>query len=119
METKTADPSAYPTWNWLFIRASGLLLLSLALGHLYIMHIINSVETIDDNFVRKRLSSPVWITYDLLLLSLALAHGGLGVSNILEDHIRNKKTFKTVKIVLGIFCAALFILGLAIFIKKV
>ncbi len=105
------------TLIWLFVRVSGVLVLFLALGHLYIMHIANSVHTMDADFVKNRLRNPLWKTYDFLLLSLALSHGSLGVKNILEDVVHNKKILQAVKVCLGIFCAGLFLIGLAVFIK--
>ena len=42
---------------WLFMRFSGVLLLFLALGHLFIMHVINSIHEIDYDFVAAILLS--------------------------------------------------------------
>ena len=106
------------TFAWLFVRVSGVLVLFLALGHLYIMHIANSVDTIDADFVKNRLQNPLWKTYDFFLLALALSHGSLGVKTILEDVIPNKKVLGGAKIALGLFGLALFCLGLAVFIKN-
>ncbi|MEK6544463.1 MAG: succinate dehydrogenase [Elusimicrobiota bacterium] len=101
---------------WLYLRVSGILVLFLALGHLYIMHIANSIETIDSAFAAERLSAPVWRAYDFLLLTLALSHGGFGINNILQDCINEKRKKLASGIVL-IVCAALFVIGLAVFIK--
>ena len=106
------------TLIWLFVRVSGVLVLFLALGHLYIMHIANSVHTIDAEFVKNRLRAPLWKTYDFLLLSLALSHGSLGVKNILEDVIHNKKILAVLKVCFGIFCAGIFLIGLVVFVKQ-
>ncbi len=38
-------------YSWLFMRISGLVLVVLALGHLAIMHLVNSVEIIDYDWV--------------------------------------------------------------------
>lgn len=104
------------TLLWLAIRVSGVLVLFLALGHLYIMHVVNSIDTIDANFVRDRLQSPLWKGYDFLLLTLALGHGSLGVKTIIEDLIRSEKKLRLAKKGLFLFSAILFLLGLAVFV---
>ena len=73
---------------WLFMRVSGVLLVLLALGHLAIMHLINSVDTIDFDFVVKRMQSPGWRMYDWLLLTLALFHGMNGLRYVIDDYLR-------------------------------
>ncbi|MBI4369442.1 MAG: succinate dehydrogenase [Elusimicrobia bacterium] len=107
------------TAGWLYLRVSGVAVLLLALGHLYIMHVANSVDTINDEFVRRRLASPLWKGYDFLLLSLALSHGSIGVKNVLEDIIRRPSLLTAAKIILGLMSAGLFLLGLAVFIKQI
>lgn len=78
----------FELYTWFFMRVSGLLLLLLALGHLTVMHLINSVEVINYNFVASRYATPFWRAYDLLLLMLALLHGLNGVRTIIEDYVR-------------------------------
>lgn len=82
--------SSLEVYSWLFMRLSGLLLIFLALGHLAVMHVLNSVEAIDYRFVAARLAGPmgtVWRAYDLLLLTLALLHGLNGVRTVLDDYL--------------------------------
>ncbi len=74
-------------YAWFFMRISGLLLLVLALGHLAIMHIFNSVHTIDYDFVARRWNSLFWRTYDFTLLLLAMLHGANGVRYIIDDYV--------------------------------
>lgn len=84
--------SNFELYSWLFMRVSGVLLIFLALGHLAIMHVINSVENIDYDFVAARLAGPlgaVWRIYDLLLLTLALLHGLNGLRIVLDDYVRS------------------------------
>ncbi len=96
MATSSALSSAYgrpkPTgglelWSWVFMRVSGLLLLVLALGHLVIMHLINSVDAIDYDFVARRYIGWFWRSYDLLMLVLAMVHGLNGLRVILDDYL--------------------------------
>jgi hypothetical protein len=67
--------------SWYLMRLSGILLFGLALGHLFIMHVLHGVEAIDSSFVLNRLVSPIWQVYDWLLLTLALLHGWNGLRN--------------------------------------
>lgn len=62
------------------------MLLLLALGHLAIMHLINSVDNVDFQFVAQRYATPFWRSYDLLMLILALLHGCNGLRTVLEDY---------------------------------
>jgi succinate dehydrogenase / fumarate reductase membrane anchor subunit len=72
------------------MRISGILLLFLALGHLAIMHLINSVEAVNYDFVAQRYMTPLWRTYDLAMLWLALLHGLNGMRTIVDDYVRAK-----------------------------
>ncbi|MDR7415016.1 MAG: succinate dehydrogenase, hydrophobic membrane anchor protein [Armatimonadota bacterium] len=75
--------------GWLYLRISAVLLLGLVLGHLYIMHVLNSTDRIDFAFVAQRFSTPFWRVYDLLILLLALTHGLVGVRGIVYDYTRS------------------------------
>lgn len=80
----------FELYSWYFFRVSGILLLVLALGHLLIMHLINNVEVVNYQFVANRWASPLWRTYDILLLFLALAHGLNGVRVLIYDYIYSR-----------------------------
>ena len=73
---------------WLFMRASGVLLLLLALGHLFIMHVFNSVHSIDYDFVAARYLGLFWRGYDLTMLWLAMVHGLNGLRTLMDDTLR-------------------------------
>lgn len=81
--------SGLELYAWLFMRVSGILLLFLALGHLVIMHILNSVDEINFAFVAGRWANPLWRLYDWLLLMLALVHGFNGVRVMVDDYVRS------------------------------
>ena len=70
------------------MRVSGLVLLFLALGHFFIMHVFNSVHTIDYNFVAQRYLRLFWRGYDLTMLWLAMLHGGNGTRTLIDDYCR-------------------------------
>ena len=75
-------------YAWLFMRISGVLLLLLALGHLFIMHVFNSVHSIDYDFVVVRYMGWFWRGYDLLMLWLAMIHGLNGLRTLADDYLR-------------------------------
>src|SRR4051812_42071720 len=75
-------------WPWYFMRISGLVLLFLALIHVTVTHIIHDVTDTDSAFVAARWQTPVWRTYDWLLLALGLGHGANGLRFILDDYVR-------------------------------
>jgi succinate dehydrogenase / fumarate reductase membrane anchor subunit len=78
---------------WLFMRFSGIVLVLLALGHLFVMLMVDTgVYRIDFNYVAQRWRSPFWQTWDLLLLWLAQLHGGNGLRTIIADYARKDST---------------------------
>ncbi len=87
--------SSFELYSWYFFRVSGLLLLFFALGHLLIMHLLNNVDVIDYKFIVNRWASPLWRTFDLILLFLSLAHGVNGARVLVYDYIqaRGWRTF--------------------------
>jgi len=96
---------------WLFMRVSGLLLVLLALGHLAIMHLINSVDTIDYDFVVQRMQSPGWRMYDWLLLTLALFHGMNGLRYMIDDYLRPSGLRVLLKVVMYLVTLMCFVTG--------
>ena len=89
-------------YAWLFMRISGVLLLVLALGHLFIMHVFNNVHGIDYNFVVARYARRFWRGYDLAMLWLALIHGSNGARTILDDILRPPVRGLAVKVLYGV-----------------
>ncbi len=72
------------------MRISGLALVFLVLGHMFIMHIVDGgVDRIDYDFVSARWSGFFWRAYDWLLLALAMLHGAIGARGAIADHIRS------------------------------
>lgn len=78
----------FEMYSWYFFRISGLALIFLAIGHVVIMHVINTVDVIDYEFVADRWRSPFWRVYDMLLLFLALLHGVNGARVGIDDYVR-------------------------------
>ena len=88
-------------YAWLFMRASGVVLLVLVLGHLFIMNILDGgVQRINFAFVAGRWASPFWQVWDLLMLWLAMIHGTVGLRTIINDYTRRDGTRLVLKGVL-------------------
>lgn len=73
---------------WYFIRISGVLLIVLAGGHLFITHYLNVPSETTFSFVAGRWANPFWRTFDWLLLMMALWHGVLGLRYSIQDYLR-------------------------------
>jgi succinate dehydrogenase / fumarate reductase membrane anchor subunit len=102
----------YELWSWLFMRLSGILLLILAVGHVLIMHVLGGgVERVNFGFVAVRWKSPLWRTWDWMLLSLALLHGVNGLRTITLDYVRPAGARFAVTWFFNIVGFVLFVLG--------
>lgn len=101
--------------SWLFMRISGLALVFLVLGHLFIMNILDGgVQRINFAFVAGRYASPFWQMWDLLQLWLAMIHGTNGLRTVINDYAEKDGTRFWLKTVL--FSATFFILVLGTFV---
>ena len=80
--------SNFELWSWLFMRGSGVVLLVLVFGHLFVNLVSSAqgIKAIDFAFVAGKWSSPFWQTWDLLMLWLAELHGVNGVRTIINDY---------------------------------
>jgi succinate dehydrogenase / fumarate reductase, membrane anchor subunit len=76
---------------WYWMRISGLALVLLALGHLFVVHILFNVETINYAFVADRWAKPgsgfFWRLWDLTMVVLAITHGLNGLREILDEYV--------------------------------
>jgi succinate dehydrogenase / fumarate reductase membrane anchor subunit len=96
-ETIEAPRSARPAsrssnmekWGWIYMRASGVVLVVLIFGHLFINLLAaeGGIKAIDFAFVAGKWASPFWQVYDTLLLWLALIHGSNGMRTIINDYV--------------------------------
>ncbi|MFC6354748.1 succinate dehydrogenase hydrophobic membrane anchor subunit [Luethyella okanaganae] len=74
-------------WGWIYMRASGVVLVVLIFGHLFFNLMVgNGVSAIDFAFVGGKLSNPFWQWWDVLMLWLALIHGGNGMRTLINDY---------------------------------
>ena len=97
---------------WYFMRISGLVLVLLALGHLYITHIQHNVEMVNYEFVADRWGDPKvgvwWRLWDLTMINLAVLHGFNGLRQILDEYVirRNRR----VLVHTLIWCSVIFLM---------
>lgn len=90
---RRAGGGNFELYSWLFMRLSGLALIVLVLGHLFIMLMLDSgVHRINFAFVAGRWASPFWQIWDLSMLWLAQLHGANGLRTVIADYARKDST---------------------------
>jgi succinate dehydrogenase / fumarate reductase, membrane anchor subunit len=83
----------FELYSWAFMRISGVVLVVLVLGHLFIMNVLDGgVQRLNFAFVAGRWSSPFWQVWDLLMLWLAQIHGTNGLRTVINDYTRKDST---------------------------
>jgi succinate dehydrogenase / fumarate reductase membrane anchor subunit len=99
-------------WGWLYMRYSGVLLLVLIFGHLFInLYSGEGIKAIDFAFVAGKWADPFWQVYDVTMLWLALIHGTNGMRTIVNDYTERETVRVRLNYTLWIVCGALIILG--------
>ena len=99
-------------WGWIYMRASGVLLVVLIFGHLFINLVAgDGVRQIDFAFVAGKYATPFWQWWDVLMLWLALIHGANGMRTVVNDYVGHAGVRKTLLVVLGLAAALLILLG--------
>jgi len=99
-------------WGWIYMRASGVVLVVLIFGHLFVNLVAGEgVKAIDFAFVAGKLADPFWIVWDTLLLWLALIHGANGMRTIINDYANNTTIRRVLLGALAVSTALLLILG--------
>jgi succinate dehydrogenase / fumarate reductase membrane anchor subunit len=99
-------------WGWIYMRASGVVLVVLIFGHLFVNLVAGEgVKAIDFAFVAGKLADPFWIVWDTLLLWLALIHGANGMRTLVNDYASNRLVRLTLLGALAASTAVLLILG--------
>ena len=108
---RTRSRGNFELYSWVFMRVSGLFLVFLVLGHLFIMNILDGgVQRINFGFVAGRWSSPFWQVWDLLMLWLAMLHGSNGMRTVINDYADKDSTrfwLRTLLYVATVFIIAL------------
>jgi succinate dehydrogenase hydrophobic anchor subunit len=75
-------------YTYLLVRLTGLVLAVLVIGHLIVTHVVTDVAATDAGFIAKRWGSALWLAWDWLMLTAALAHAGAGVWVAIDDYSR-------------------------------
>jgi succinate dehydrogenase / fumarate reductase membrane anchor subunit len=110
--TRTRQRSNFELYSWLFMRISGIVLVFLVLGHLFIMNILDGgVQRINFAFVAGRWASPFWQVWDLAMLWLAMIHGTNGMRTIINDYAERNQTRFWLKMTLYTSIAFVIALG--------
>ncbi len=99
-------------WGWIYMRASGVVLVVLIFGHLFVNLVAGQgVRAIDFGFVGGKLSQPFWQWWDVLLLWLAFIHGANGMRTIVNDYASNRTLRRVFKGALVAAVVVLIVLG--------
>jgi succinate dehydrogenase cytochrome b subunit len=106
---------------WLFMRISGVLLIALALFHMFWLHFIINVESITFDTIVQRWNDPAqpllslfWRVYDLSLLAFAFTHGVLGANYMVRDYIHQSRSKRVFQIGLAGLWVVLILMGVGI-----
>jgi succinate dehydrogenase / fumarate reductase membrane anchor subunit len=98
--------------SWLFMRGSGLLLVVLVFGHLYVnLFRGEGIHAIDFGFVAGKWANPFWQVWDLAMLWLAQLHGTNGLRTIINDYATKPVTRFTLKTLLYFASFLVIVLG--------
>ncbi|HET9760650.1 MAG TPA: succinate dehydrogenase hydrophobic membrane anchor subunit [Nocardioidaceae bacterium] len=98
--------------SWLFMRGSGLLLLVLVFGHLFVNLMLGEgIHQIDFAFVAGKWANPFWQVWDLAMLWLAMLHGCNGLRTIINDYAVRLNTRFALKTLLYFGTLVVIVLG--------
>jgi succinate dehydrogenase / fumarate reductase membrane anchor subunit len=110
--TPRATRTNFELYGWLFMRLSGVVLVVLVLGHLLIQLVLDGgVTKVGFAFVAGRWASPFWQGWDLVMLWLAMLHGGNGLRTVINDYAERPTTRIWLKTLLFTATAFTIILG--------
>jgi len=94
------------------MRASGIALVVLIFGHLFVNLMVGEgVKAIDFAFVAGKLTNPFWIVWDTAMLWLAMIHGANGMRTLINDYASRERTRMILHGALLISTIAILILG--------
>lgn len=99
-------------WGWIYMRVSGVLLLVLIFGHLFVNLMTgDGIHQIDFAFVAGKFATPFWQWWDVIMLWLALIHGANGMRTVVNDYVTHDRTRKVLVWALWLSAAFLILLG--------
>jgi succinate dehydrogenase / fumarate reductase membrane anchor subunit len=110
--SRAARSSNFELNGWLFQRGSGLLLVVLVFGHLFVNLMMGEgIHQIDFAFVAGKWANPFWQVWDLAMLWLAMIHGGNGLRTIINDYTTRANTRFALKTLLYFGTLVVIVLG--------
>ena len=110
--TRASKASNFELNTWLFMRASGVLLLVLVFGHLFVNLMTgDGIHAIDFAFVAGKWANPFWQVWDLAMLWLAELHGLNGLRTIINDYATKQQTRFWLKTALYFSAFVVLVLG--------
>jgi succinate dehydrogenase / fumarate reductase membrane anchor subunit len=104
------DEYARRAFDYVLLRATGLVLSVLVVGHFAVTHFVTDVVNDDSAFVARRLGSALWVAWDSTMLAAALAHASVGVRLALADYASGRRRRLLERGVL-VMAAAVFVVG--------
>lgn len=107
-----ATSSNFELYAWVFMRVSGILLVVLVIGHLFVNLMVgDGIKAVDFGFVANKWASPFWQVYDLLMLWLAMIHGTNGLRTVINDYAERDQSRFWLKALLLVSAAAIIVIG--------
>ena len=98
--------------GWLYMRISGIALIVLIFGHLFVNLMVGEgIHGIDFAFVAGKFATPFWQWWDVLMLWLALIHGANGMRTIVNDYVPHAGIRRILVWALWLSAAFLILLG--------
>lgn len=99
-------------WGWIYMRVSGVLLVVLIFGHLFVNLMMgDGISGINFAFVAGKFAEPFWQWWDVLMLWLAMIHGTNGMRTIVNDYVAKPRNRSILIWSLWIICGFLILLG--------
>jgi succinate dehydrogenase / fumarate reductase membrane anchor subunit len=99
-------------YGWIYMRASGVLLIILIFGHLFVNLVLGEgIKAIDFAFVAGKYASPFWQIWDVVMLWLAMIHGSNGMRTIVNDYANNRTIRRILLGAIAVAAVVLIVLG--------
>ena len=110
--SRASRSSDFELQSWLFMRASGVLLVVLVFGHLFVNLMVGKgINALDFAFVAGKWANPFWQVWDLAMLWLAELHGMNGLRTIINDYSTKPNTRFVLKSLLYFSAFVVLVLG--------
>lgn len=108
-------------WGWLYMRISGVLLVVLIFGHLFVNligwsvnedgEVMHGVHQVTFAFVAGKYAGGFWQWWDVAMLWLGLIHGANGMTTVTNDYVVHSTARKVLVGAIWIAAALLIVLG--------